>query len=173
MLIAQTERLIIRHFCDEDISPLAQMLADPEVMRYSVNGVMTLAATQKFVDGCRGLYAEKGYGSWALQDRQTSAFIGFAGLTPEVREGYKVVEVGYRLARTFWKQGLATEAAAKVLEYGFQTLALPSISCTVVPEHIDSINVAEKIGFSSYTMSTTHGQEVRIYTLTIAEWQAM
>ena len=169
-IVAETERLIIRHLDETDISCLADMLADPEVMRFSVNGVMSRDATQRFLNWCQNLYSSKGYGSWAIEARSTSSFLGFAGLTTEVRNGREEVDVGYRLAQKYWKQGFATEATAKVLEYGFRTLGLSSISCIVLPDHIASIKVAEKVGFYSYETAETHGKKVRVYRLSSNEW---
>jgi [ribosomal protein S5]-alanine N-acetyltransferase len=50
LVIANTERLLIRPLQDTDITALANMLADPEVMRFSVNGIMTREASQRFLD---------------------------------------------------------------------------------------------------------------------------
>ncbi len=170
LIVAKTERLNIRCLCESDLSALAEMLADPEVMKFSVNGVMTREATKKFLDWCLEMYSGKGFGSWALEERETSKFLGFAGLTPETRKEREEVDLGYRLARKYWTRGFATEATTKILEYGFKTLLLDSISCTVIPAHLDSIKVAEKVGFSSYEMAATHGTTVRIYRLTSSEW---
>ncbi len=170
LTIAQTDRLNIRYLCGLDLSKLAEMLADPEVMRFSVNGVMTREATQDFLDWCFQLYSDKGYGPWAVEDRNTLEFLGFAGLTPEVRNGHEEIHIGYRFARKHWRRGIATEATRKVLEYGFKILGLDSIFCAVMPDHLDSIKVAEKIGFSSYEIAETHGIVVRMYRLTSSGW---
>jgi [ribosomal protein S5]-alanine N-acetyltransferase len=74
------------------------------------------------------------------------------------------------LAKDYWKQGYATEATSKVLEYGFINLGLEAISCTVIPNHTDSIKVAEKVGFSSYENTSSHGMEIRIYRMTSSDW---
>lgn len=153
----------IRPLAEADASKLAPMLADPEVMRFSVGGVLAEAQTRAFVRWCIGLYRERGYGPWALVNKACGALVGFCGLSPETVAGAEEVHVGYRLSRRFWNQGLATEAVREVLAHGFERLALPTIAAIVEPEHVASVRVLEKAGFRSFECKLFHGRQVRVY----------
>lgn len=80
-------------------------------------------------DRCEALIAERGWGFWALEIRATGAFIGFVGLhIPSTTLPISpCVEIGWRLARSYWGKGYATEAARAALQVGFERLALQEI----------------------------------------------
>lgn len=163
MVVAETERLVIRALSAQDVPVLAVALADPSVMRYSLRGVLSEAQTAEFVEWCAGLYRERGYGPWALVEKESEALAGFCGLSPELIEGIEEVQVGYRLAPQFWGRGLAAEAVAAVLILGFQRFSLPEIAAIVEPEHTASVRVLEKSGFKSFERKRFHGRDVRVY----------
>lgn len=163
MVIAETKRLVIRALSAQDVPVLAVALADPSVMRYSLRGVLTREQTAEFVEWCIGLYRERGYGPWALIEKDSKALVGFCGLSPEVIDGAEEVHIGYRLAPQFWGHGLAAEAVKSVLVLGFQQFALPLIAAIVEPEHTASVRVLEKSGFKSFERKRFHGRDVRIY----------
>jgi len=73
--------------------------------------------------------------------------IGYCGLFffPDI-EGQAEVEIGYRLARSVWGKGYATEAAKAVRDYAFNVLRLERLIAMIDPSNIASIRVAEKIG---------------------------
>jgi len=155
--------MLIRTLSADDVPALAMVLADPEVMRYSIRGVLTTEQTAGFVEGCIGLYHQHGYGPWALIEKGSARLIGFCGLNLESIEGVEEIHVGYRLARPFWGFGLATEAVQAVLHLGFQELALPAISAIVEPQNIASVRVLEKSGFTLFEDKTFHARSVRLY----------
>ena len=62
-IVAETERLILRHFCENDIDRLAEILADPEVMKFSLKGTYSLEQTRKFVEHTISSYKSNGFGS--------------------------------------------------------------------------------------------------------------
>lgn len=173
LVITETERLIIRQLTEGDVTPLSQILADPEVMRYSVRGVMSVEQTQEFVDWCAERYSSRGFGPWGLELKQSSEFLGFAGLSTYEIDGVECIEMGYRLAPAYWGDGLATEAAAQILEYGFTELDLPSIGVIILPEHVASRRVAEKIGFSTFSVTEYNGMIVRLYELLREDWGSL
>ena len=170
LVIIETERLIIRQLTEGDVAPLSTIVANPEVMRYSVRGVMSVEQTHEFVDQCKLGYVSQGFGLWGLELRGSSELLGFAGLGLDKIDGAERTEMGYRLAPAYWGDGLATEAAAGVVEYGFTELDLPAICVIVLPEHVASWRVAEKIGFSEFRLIDYKGMTVRLYELTREEW---
>lgn len=109
----------IREFEITDVLALSMILCDPSVMEFSSKGPMTEADTLRFIEWCSDSYQEHGYGQWALIEKKSWELIGFCGLSHATVDGVDEVEIAYRLAQNQWEKGLATEAAAKVLDYGF------------------------------------------------------
>jgi len=83
-------------------------------------------------------------GLWATVHKPTGKFIGRCGLLPWSIDGRDEVEVAYTVAQEFWGQGLGTEAAKAILEYGFENLNLTRLICLIDEENIASQKVAEK-----------------------------
>ena len=147
MIIAETERLFLRHFHVVDGDALDRVFGDAEVMRYG-NGVQTPEWVRKWLRGCLEDYYQKwGFGLWAVVEKETRDVIGYCGLSrfSDVG-GQPETEVGYRLVREFWGRGFATEAAAAVRDYGFGTLGLARLIAIIDPRNAASIRVAEKTG---------------------------
>ena len=154
-MITQTERLIIREFQVSDIEALAQILAKPEVMQFSIDGVFSTKQTavklQSFLDS----YQKNGYGKWAVIHRQSGRLIGYCGIVVEEIEGKLENELGYRLDSDLWGQGLATEAANACLKYGFDKLNFDYVLGMAEPENKASIRVLEKIGMEFFKESNS------------------
>jgi [ribosomal protein S5]-alanine N-acetyltransferase len=169
-VVAETNRILLRELTLDDVPQLALILADPDVMRYSVRGVCTEEDTRQFVEWCIALYRDSGYGPWALVEKASSALVGFCGLSPELIDGKQEIQIGYRLARKFWGQGLATEAVSRVLAHAFEHERLGSVVAIIEPGHEASARVAEKAGFRAFVWAHYHDREVKVYRKTLAEW---
>ena len=141
----QTDRLLLRPWRDADREPHAAMNADPEVMEH-FPGVMSREASDLLVDRIQAHWAELGWGLWAVEVPGVAPFIGFVGITHQDAPGWRVVEVGWRLARPFWGHGYATEGAEQALALGFETLDLDEIFSFTVPQNTRSRAVMERIG---------------------------
>ena len=87
-------------------------------------------------------------GLWATIHKETGQFIGRCGLLPWEIDGKLEIEIAYLLDKHFWHQGLATEAAKGIMEYGFQELHLSRLICLIDPGNIPSQRVAERIGMT-------------------------
>ncbi|MCF5707343.1 GNAT family N-acetyltransferase [Pseudomonas syringae] len=173
MTTIHTDRLVLRDFEVADVPALAAILGDPQVMRYSVRGVLSGHATGEFVRNCKQAYSVDGFGTQAVIDAATGQVIGFCGLNSETVDGVMEVEIGYRLAPSFWGRGLASEAARATLKHAFETLRLTSVIAIVQPENVASVRVLQKIGFKDYVHSQYHRLGVRIYRFASAQWQAL
>lgn len=168
MIIAETSRLILRYFTPDDINALFLILSDPEVMRYSIGGVKTRSQTADFLDLILYFYHQHNFGLYALITKETKQLIGFSGLLPWTFEGKKEIEIGYRLARQFWNQGLATEAAIAVKNHAWQTLKIKQLFCLIDPENIRSIRVAKKLGMVYQKRIIFQSLNLNVYSLLIA-----
>jgi len=143
-----TERLIMRSWRESDLAPWAAMNADPEVRRY-VGPLLTPGQAEAWVLNFQDDLDRHGFGFWALEVRASGDFIGFTGLDI-VEEEMPVtgVEIGWRLARSAWGHGYATEAARAALEYGFGILTLPEIVAITMAANLRSQAVMERIGMT-------------------------
>jgi RimJ/RimL family protein N-acetyltransferase len=124
----RTARLVMRRWRDTDRDVYAAMNADPEVMRY-FPATLDRAASNASIDRIEELFDQQGFGLWALEVAATGEFIGFTGLNPMPGgvPGAGGMEVGWRLARDAWHQGLATEAAAAAVDVAFGGAGLDRI----------------------------------------------
>jgi RimJ/RimL family protein N-acetyltransferase len=149
MQILETDRLVLRHLERGDLESLSALYRDPEIRRYFPEGTLTRDETREelewFLDG-HPEHPELGL--WATIHKPSGRFIGRCGLLPWTIEGRQEVEVAYLLAREFWGQGLATEAARAIVRYAFDRLALSRLICLIDPANQASIGVAERIGMS-------------------------
>ncbi len=145
----RTERLVMRAWCGADREPFAVMNADPEVMRY-FPAHMTRAESDAFVDRIEGRFAVQGYGLWALEVAATGEFVGFTGLNPMPAgvPGSGGVEVGWRLARSAWGHGYATEAGRTALEVAFGRLGLDEVWSLTAEANAASRAVMSRLGLS-------------------------
>ncbi|KOV67070.1 acetyltransferase [Streptomyces sp. AS58] len=144
----RTDRLVLRRWRDSDLEPWAAMNADPAV-REHLGAPLTREQSDASVARFQNEFDRQGYGWWAVEVRATSEFIGFAGLDP-VDDGmpFTGVEIGWRLARSAWGQGYATEAALTVLAHGFDTLKLPEILAVTTATNLRSQAVMRRIGMT-------------------------
>lgn len=145
--IATTNRLTLRHFHILDAEPMYQIFGNPDVMRFG-DGIQTKEWVQGWLRTCLERYYQIwGFGPYAVVEKQNSNVIGYCGLFlfPDIH-GKPEVEIGYRLARSTWGQGYATEAARAVREYAFHTLGLKRLIAIIDPANLASLRVAEKIG---------------------------
>jgi RimJ/RimL family protein N-acetyltransferase len=149
MQILETDRLVVRHLDRGDLESLYALYRDPEIRRYFPEGTLTRDETREelewFLDG-HPEHPELGL--WATIHKPSGRFIGRCGLLPWTIDDRPEVEVAYLLAREFWGQGLATEAASAIVRYAFDQLGLSRLICLIDPANQASIGVAERIGMS-------------------------
>jgi RimJ/RimL family protein N-acetyltransferase len=167
----ETERLVLRRWdVDADLDPYAALCADPEVMRYIGDGsVRTRADCAVQLEAFERGWAGFGFGLFALELKSTGELIGFAGLAiPEfLPELMPAVEIGWRLSRSNWNCGYATEAARTVLAFGFEPVGLDRIVSVHAVGNEPSGNVMRKIGmhFDRETVHPASGRAVRVYAI--------
>jgi RimJ/RimL family protein N-acetyltransferase len=163
--IIETERLALRCLTMDDLDALAAIYRDPEVREYFPEGTLTHEETREELEWIIDVYYGRyGFGLWATLHKETNAFIGRCGLLPWEIDGRSEVEVAYLLARPYWGQGLATEAARAILTYGFEQLNLSRLICLIDPANAASVNVAVKIGMSLERETEVDGEPTLVYS---------
>jgi RimJ/RimL family protein N-acetyltransferase len=145
----ETERLILRRWRIEDREPFAQMNGDPAVMEF-FPAPLTPEESDRLVDRIEAHLARHGFVVWAAERKADRDYLGYIGLAVPRFEAHftPCVEIGWRLKRTCWGQGLATEGARAAARYGFEALGLPELVSFTVPANSRSRRVMEKIGMT-------------------------
>lgn len=147
MVIVETERLILRQFCLSDADAMNRVFGDSEVMRFG-DGVQTNQWVRDWLCRCFENYQQKSaIGPWAVVVKSSTETIGYCGFFyfPDVC-GQPETEIGYRLARTYWGRGYATEAVIAVRDYGLNIFGISRLIAMIDPQNIASIRVAKKAG---------------------------
>jgi [ribosomal protein S5]-alanine N-acetyltransferase len=164
----QTERLLIRKFHNSDADALLTVFGDPEVMRFG-DGPQDKEWVQGWLAIHMQDYDRHGYGPYAVVERENGQLMGYCGLFHFADiNGRPEVEIGYRLARSKWGHGYATEAARAVRDFAFNTLSLKRLIALIDPANTASIRVAEKIGMKYETDVMLEGYTHPDHVYTIA-----
>lgn len=145
----ETPRLILRQWQLTDQQAFIAMGQDPDVMHYFPK-CLSKEESLKFIEAVTEIIQRQGWGFWAVELKTTGQFIGFVGLHEQATQFdfSPCVEIGWRLAKPFWRQGYATEAAQAALDYAFHTLQLEKVvSFTAVANH-PSEAVMQKLGMN-------------------------
>lgn len=147
MKILETKRLVLRHPAPDDLDDYFALYSDPEIRRYFPDGTLTREETWEEVEWyLNGHPKFPELGLWATILKETGRFIGRCGLLHWIIDGKEEIEVAYLIDKAYWGQGLGTEAAQGILDYGFERLGLLRLVCLIDRENAASIRVAEKIG---------------------------
>lgn len=162
----ETERLILREFTLDDLDAFAWLMADPEVMRFSLTGPMTREQAGEYLSGrILDHYAKYGYGLWAVVQKEDNRVIGSIGLINQNLDGEHKTEVGYRLHPNFWGKGLATEACLAVCQYALITLGIKELISIIEPANTRSLEVAKRIGMKYIKDTSFYNFHVQIYQI--------
>jgi len=141
----ETRRLILRDWRDADCPAFYAMSADPEVMRY-FNQTETPAQCDERLARMRRWSETLGYTFWAMQRKTDGVIVGHCGLKPLTIPWPEPndIEIGWMLARDWWGQGYACEAAAAALDLGL-TLA-PRVIAMTTQSNVRSWGLMHRLG---------------------------
>ncbi|MGW2724034.1 GNAT family N-acetyltransferase [Streptomyces sp. NPDC001492] len=173
----RTPRLLLRNWHDDDLVPMADINADPRVMRWIDDGsVRDLDHTAEAIERWEEEWDEEGFGLFAVELLASGELIGFTGLSvPEfLPEVMPAVAISWRLGSQFWDQGYASEAAHATLEFALQDRGLDRvISINRVGDNA-SENVIRKLGLEPEreTVHPVYGYPLRVHAIDLTEFQA-
>ena len=162
-LVLHTDRLILRPFRADDIDAYSTMCADPEVMEFlSADGsLLSRADAWRQMSMFLGHWELRGYGTWAVEERATGAFVGRIGL--HYPEGWPDRELGWTIARKFWGKGLATEGARAARDHAFGALGWSHLVSLIHPGNQRSARVAERLGQRVHGLAEIRGLHLTMY----------
>ncbi|MFF8957725.1 GNAT family N-acetyltransferase [Streptomyces sp. NPDC014894] len=173
----RTPRLLLRRWHDDDLVPMAEINADPEVMRWIDDGsVLDLEATAEAIERWEEEWDEEGFGLFAVELLASGELIGLTGLSvPEfLPEVLPAVEISWRLGRSYWGQGYASEAAHATLEFALQDRGLDRVIAISRPADDASENVLRKLGMTQEreTEDPRHGFTLTVHAIDLTEFEA-
>lgn len=160
----QTPRLNLRPMERSDLHAFHRLIIDPEVRRFLCDGqCLPEEQIADWIETSNDLFKTNHFGLWAVSPRQQTVLIGFCGFwyfhtPPEL-------ELAYGIAPNYWNQGLATEAAQALMQYGFDKLQFDRIAASTDAPNLASIRVMQKLGMTESRRSTPNGSELVHYSI--------
>jgi RimJ/RimL family protein N-acetyltransferase len=175
-IILETDRMRLRQFTEDDVDNLFELNSDPDVMRYLTGGRSTPREEirDQIIPFHLGFYERSGgFGTWAAEARPAGEFLGWFHLRPADGKG---ADLGYRLRKSAWDKGYATEGSRALISYGFARLGVERVFAHAMAMNAASRRVLEKSGLvfvRAFPYEGTDGSEHGEveYALSRADWQ--
>ena len=172
----KTGRLVLRRFTGADVERLFVLHNDLDVMRFLNGG--KLASRREIEREYRERFSQDGY--WAAIEKATDDFVGWFGFHPTEGCDSDEFELGYRLRRSAWGKGYATEGSRALIHKGFAELGVRRVFAETMAVNLASRRVMEKSGLRWYVrtlhedwsdpIAGAESGEVE-YALTKATWE--
>src|SRR5437764_491557 len=148
-IFLETERLLLRRFTEDDVDNLVELDSDPDVMRF-INGGRSTPREEIGSDVLPAFlaYYERfsGYGFWAAVEKSSGRFVGWFHFRPAAAAAPGEIELGYRLRRSAWGKGYATEGSRALIDKGFAELGVRRVVASTMVVNVASRRVMEKAG---------------------------
>ena len=145
----ETERLWLRRLEQDDVEHLVELDSDPQVMRFINGGRATTRCEieNEVLPAFLGHYERyAGLGFWAVEEKSTGRFVGWFHLRPAEGAPAGEFELGYRLLRSAWGKGYATEGSRALLDKAFAELGVDRVVASTMVVNVASRRVMEKAG---------------------------
>ena len=163
----ETDRLLLRQFKLEDLDALAELFADPEVVKYLGSGEpASRAETETALCSIIAHWERHGFGRWAAVYKPAGLLIGYGGL----RSFHGEPELVYLLGQSYWRRGLATEMALACLKFGFEERNFERIIAMAKTPNVRSHRVLEKAGMRFERAANIYGMDVVCYGLSRGDY---
>jgi len=165
--VLETARLRLRGHRLADFEDLVTLWGNPEVTRFIGGKPSTREEVWARLARNNGLWSLLNRGPWAVEEKETGAYVGGVGFYDGKREITPslagMAEVGWALSPRVHGKGYATEAVQAALAWGDAHLGVLPIVCIIDPENLPSIRVAEKAGFRVWRQTTYHDQPTIVF----------
>jgi len=177
MTLLTTARLRLEPFTDAHVDGLNALNSDPEVMRYISGRPETRDETVAVVERVKLRWTEFGYSWWSFIERASGEIVGAGCLQNLRREATLLpdpacpLEIGWRLRRDRWRQGLATEAARAIAGFAFGAVHADELYAVCDPDNTASANVMKRLGMQYRGLQTWYGKNLATYRTTAGQWQ--
>lgn len=170
--ILETERLVLREYVQSDFDALYAILSDPETMRhypkpYDKDG------TQRWLNWSFENYRKYGFGLWAIELKESGAFIGDCGITMQPIDGSWLPEIGYHVNKHHWRRGYAKEAARAVRDWCFTHTDFDAVYSYMTASNVASYSTAASVGMTRIKQYDDDGVPHFVYRLTWDDWHKL
>ena len=172
-IILETERLLLREYTMEDFEGLYAILSDPITMRhypkpYDEKG------TLRWLSWSLENYERYGFGWWAIELKETGAFIGDCGITMQSIDGEILPEIGYHIHRDYWRRGYGKEAACAVRDWCFAHTRFDAVYSYMTATNTASYSTAAAAGLRKVKEYEDEREGLHfVYALTRCEWEML
>jgi RimJ/RimL family protein N-acetyltransferase len=143
-VVLVTERLVLKEFSLTDAHGFYELNLDPKVIRFTGDVPFSSMAEAEIFIRNYDHYDRHGFGRWSVFLKDTNEYLGFCGLN--YRLAVDEVDLGFRLRRSHWGKGYATEAAQGSLLHGFKSYGLEKIVAWAMKDNLASHRVLHKLG---------------------------
>ena len=163
-IIAETERLVIRHIAEPDIAAIASIWTDDRVTRF-------MGGPRDFAQLCASFRDDLSnppsqFDLWPVAEKSSGVIVGHCGLLQKIIDGRDEIELTYVIASAFWGRGYASEAAMAIRDYAFHHLSVPRLVSLIDPANAASERVALKLGMKLEADTVRpSGKTLRVYAI--------
>lgn len=172
----------MRQFDVGDVENLHDLNSDLEVMRYLGRSPSRAALREEIIPFHLAVYQRLDrLGTWAAESAGSGEFLGWFHFRPGPDGDITNIDLGYRLRRSAWGQGYATEGSRALIDMGFSDLGVRRVFAHTMTVNAASRRVLEKCGLTLVQSSPYHGPDADVidgaehglveYALTRPDWQ--
>jgi RimJ/RimL family protein N-acetyltransferase len=150
-VFCETQRLVLRRFTMADVDNLVRLDADPGVMHFITGGIPTAREEieNEILPAFLAYYERfEGYGFWAAIEKPTGQFLGWFHFRPREGASPDEAEIGYRLRKSAWGKGYATEGSRALIRKGFTEFGVRRVVAETMAVNLASRRVMEKAGLT-------------------------
>jgi RimJ/RimL family protein N-acetyltransferase len=173
-----SKRLVLRPFDESDASTVQQLAGAREIADTTLNIPHPYedGIAEQWITDHQDQFRAGTHAVFAITKRESGPLIGAIGLT--IDDAIKKAELGYWIGLPFWNKGYATEAASRLVAYGFEDLALNRIAAQHLARNPASGRVMQKLGMSHEgtlrqgTMKWGKFEDLEVYAILGSEWRA-
>ena len=147
-IVAETERLRLRTWDDEDEFRFYDVMNTPAVMRW-LGGLQSREEWSAGYQRLRAYERDFGFTFWIVERRSDDAILGFCGLKRVNAPGAEFpgdIEIGWRLREDAWGQGYAKEAAIASLDLAFDRFGAPHVVAVTSAQNGPSQGLMIRLG---------------------------
>lgn len=165
----ETARLILRQTYGSDAKAIFDIFSDPEVTRYhDLSPPTSLNQVQWLINQRVERFQNNQGIRWGIVYKANNVMIGSCGYR------YKspgLAEMGYELAKSYWRQGIMSEALTAIIQFGSQTIGLNRIEAMVMLDNTASSELLKKLGFTEEGILKDYGfwkgqfHDLRLFSL--------